>query len=529
MRYALGGSRNVPAVKAMLEAVPGDTSPGKVASINKVLSTATAMMGNSYANAKHKNTYNCYGDEALTVVSQCYAASAIGDGAYLHLDDHVNGLSTLARLGNAISKTYILKVTDAGKRNLYQWIQPAPNQVIKADAAYIVDNMASDPKASYLPTSYKFQAQKNGWNFAVKTGTTNDGYDGLMTSWSPKYAFVSWVGNHTRHVTLRSSMENLTEPLTRGWMEYAHANEKPVNWVQPATVKTAPAFVVRNHVAIGSIEPSPTNDLYPGYYVGGNNKSSTSATTDRVSGKVATSCTPADAKQTVTNGNANFWNIDIFSGGKANLAGAASSGANTAIAPQDDVHNCNDAPPTITLTAPATCDTSCTITAAVSQGTHPLSDAQYNQFPGTVTFTLDGQSIHTESVSDSPATVSFTYTPSGTGSGNLVATVTDSVLYKGSDSATLNFTVPAPQPTGQVTQPGSNQVDLNLTATPNSNKTVNFSWSGGTGPYTITSSAGAPVAGCTAIKSTTCTSTVALPKGQYTVSDAVGNKGSAGV
>ena len=529
LRYALGGSRNVPAVKAMLEAVPGDTSPGKVASINKVLSTATAMMGNSYANAKHKNTYNCYGDEALTVVSQCYAASAIGDGAYLHLDDHVNGLSTLARLGNAISKTYILKVTDAGKRNLYQWIQPAPNQVIKADAAYIVDNMASDPKASYLPTSYKFQAQKNGWNFAVKTGTTNDGYDGLMTSWSPKYAFVSWVGNHTRHVTLRSSMENLTEPLTRGWMEYAHANEKPVNWVQPATVKTAPAFVVRNHVAIGSIEPSPTNDLYPGYYVGGNNKSSTSATTDRVSGKVATSCTPADAKQTVTNGNANFWNIDIFSGGKANLAGAASSGANTAIAPQDDVHNCNDAPPTITLTAPATCDTSCTITAAVSQGTHPLSDAQYNQFPGTVTFTLDGQSIHTESVSDSPATVSFTYTPSGTGSGNLVATVTDSVLYKGSDSATLNFTVPAPQPTGQVTQPGSNQVDLNLTATPNSNKTVNFSWSGGTGPYTITSSAGAPVAGCTAIKSTTCTSTVALPKGQYTVSDAVGNKGSAGV
>ena len=525
LRYALGGSRNVPAVKSMLQAVPGDTSNGKTTSINKVLSTATAMMANSYVNSKHKNTYNCYSDEALTQVTQCYAASAIGDGAYLHLDDHVNGLSTLARLGNAIPRTYILKVTDAGRKNLYQWTQPAANQVIKADAAYIVNNMASDPKASYLPASYKFQAQKNGWNFAVKTGTTNDGYDGLMTSWSPKYAFVSWVGNHTRHVTLRSSMENLTEPLTRGWMEYAHANEKPVNWVQPATVKTAPAFVVRNHIALGSIEPSPTNDLYPGYYVGGSNKNATSATTDRVSGKVATSCTPADAKQTVTNGNANFWNIDTFSGGKANLAGAASSGANTAVAPQDDVHNCNDAPPTITLTAPASCDTSCTITAAVSQGTHPLSDAAYAQFPGTVTFTLDGQSIHTESVNESPATVSFTYTPQGTGSGNLVATVTDSVLYSGSDSATLNFTVPTPKPTGEVTQPGNNQVDLSLKGTVNKDKTVAFQWSGGNGPYTVSSIAGAAVAGCTAVKSTSCTSTLVLPKGQYSVTDSAGNTG----
>ncbi|MDL2342068.1 MAG: transglycosylase domain-containing protein [Patescibacteria group bacterium] len=532
LRYALGGSRNVPAVKAMLQAVPGDTSVGKVNSINKVISTASAMMANPYAAAKHKNTYNCYGDESLTVVSQCYAASAIGDGAYLHLDDHVNGLSTLARLGNAIPRTYILKVTDAGNRNLYQWTQPKANQVIKADAAFIVNSMASDGKASYLPASYKFQQQKNGWNFAVKTGTTNDGYDGLMTSWSTKYAFVSWVGNHNRHVTLRSSMENLTEPLTRGWMEYAHTNEKPVNWTQPATIKTSAAFVVRSHVGIGSIEPSPTNDIYPGYYIGGTGKSTTSETTDRVSGKVATSCTPAAAKQTVTNGNANFWNVDTFSGGKANLVGAGGSTGSSTPAPQDDVHNCNDAPPNVTLTAPGSCDTSCTITATVSQGTHPLSDSQYAQFPGTVTFTLDGQAIHTENVTDSPSTVSFTYSPTGSGSGNLVVNVTDSVLYQGSDSATLNFTVPQAQPTGAVTQPGDNQVDLNLRGTINKpSNTVTFQWTGGTGPYNVANKAGVPVAGCAGVKAGTssCTSTTALPKGEYQITDSAGNKGATTV
>ncbi|MDB5164610.1 MAG: hypothetical protein JWL89_236, partial [Candidatus Saccharibacteria bacterium] len=486
LRYALGGSRNVPAVKAMLSSMPNDTSTGHVKSINKVISTASDMMYNTYNQSKHRSSYNCYGDEALTETSQCYGASAIGDGAFLHLDDHVNGLSTLGRLGKAIPRTYILKITDAAGKDVklptYQ-----PKQVVKADAAYIVNDMASDPRASYLPGSctdttctplgrggYKFQ-RFNGWHFAVKTGTTNDGYDGLMTSWSTKYAVVSWVGNHNRHVTLTTSMENLTEPLTRGWMEYAHTQSgaAPTNWTQPSSVKTAPAFIVRNHIHFGDIEPSPTNDLYPSWYVGGS-KSDTNATLDKVSNKVATNCTPALAKDTVSNGNAASWNIDIFNGGKANIGSAKSSSTSGGAAANDDVHNCSDAPPTITLTAPSDCSSSgCTITATVSQGTHALTDPQYAQFPGTVTFTLNGQTIHTSSVSDSPSTVSFNYTPSGSGSGSLSATVTDSVLYSASDSKTLNFTGPQAA-TG-----------LTITSATASGATTTISWAGGNGTFNV--------------------------------------------
>jgi membrane peptidoglycan carboxypeptidase len=452
LRYAMGGSRNVPAVKAMLEAVPNDKSSGHVNSVNKVISTASAMMDNTYAQSKHQSTYNCYADQALTQTTQCYGASAIGDGAFLHLDDHVNGLATLGRLGKAIPHTYILKITDASQKTLFQWKQPVGNQVVKADAAYIVDNMASDPNASYLPGScstttctslarggYKFQ-RYNGWNFAVKTGTTNDGFDGLMTSWSTKYAVVSWVGNHTRRVNLNTTMENLTEPLTRGWMEYAHSTLKPVNWTQPATVKTAPAFVVRNHIHYGDVEPSPTNDLYPGWYIGGGSIKNTAQTLDKVSGKVATTCTPAGAKEFVSNANTASWNIDIFNGGHQSI-GSSNTGVSTNTSTAtDDVHNCNDSPPTVTLTAPGDCpNTGCTITATVSQGTHALSDPQYPQYPGKIAFTLNGQTIYSQNITDSPSTVSFNYTPTSTGSGTLTATVTDSVLYTGSQSATLNF------------------------------------------------------------------------------------------
>ncbi|HSW75308.1 MAG TPA: transglycosylase domain-containing protein [Candidatus Saccharimonadales bacterium] len=452
LRYALGGSRNVPAVKAMLMAVPNDSSTQHVNSINKVIGTATAMMDNPYVKG---NTYNCFSDEQNTATTQCYASSAIGDGAFLHLDDHVNGLSTIARLGQAIPKTYILKITDSAGKTVDQWTQPKAKQAVKADAAYIVDDMASDPNASYLPGSctattctplahdgYKFQ-RDNGWHFAVKTGTTNNGFDGLMTSWSTQYAVVSWVGNHMRNLDLTTrgaSMEQLTEPLTRGMMEAAHANMKPVNWTAPADIKTLPAFVITNHIHYGDIEPSPSTDLFPSWYTG-KTGSNTSQVIDKVSGKVATSCTPDLAKQSQGNGNGNAFSIDIFVTGHSATSTTAT----------DDVHHCDDAKPSVTLTAPPSCvvGSACTFTVTVTQGTHSLSS---DQFPGTVNLYVDGNKVGSQNASDSPSTVTFSYTPTSAEAATIKAEAIDSVLYSGTNEATTSFTAaPATQTTSPVT------------------------------------------------------------------------------
>jgi hypothetical protein len=191
--------------------------------------------------------------------------------------------------------------------------------------------------------------------------------------------------------------------------------------------------------------------------------------------------------------------------------GASSTGSATTTA-TDDVHNCNDSPPTVTLTAPGSCSNSCTITATVTQGTHPLSDPQYAQFPGTVTITLDGQTIHSENVSGSPSTVSFTYTPTSSGSGNLTATVTDSVLYQGSQSTTLNFTSASPE-TGGIT---------GFTAII-SGSLINFNWSGGTPAYSVyRSDNNAPL--CPSTASGNCSASKSLaPSGtSVTVKDSTG-------
>ncbi|MET1032920.1 MAG: transglycosylase domain-containing protein [Candidatus Saccharimonadales bacterium] len=414
IRYALGGSRNVPAVKAML-----------TVGTNKVIQIAQDM--------GLKSGYKCFepGDASLTQEAQCYGSSAIGDGAYLHLDEHVNALATLSRLGEALPQTYILKITDSRDKGIYEWKQPKGKQVLKPDSAYIVNDILSDPKASYLRTDRKFHNYK-GWKFAIKTGTTNDAKDGLMVSYSAQYASAVWVGSNIPK-EMSGAMENMTQPVIQGWMQGAHDPIKAgTNWVAPTTIKTLPAYVIRNKISNqAEIVPSPANDIYPSWYKQTAKQGTGSQTLDKVSNKIATACTPELAKENQGNANDNVFSADNFVG---NRSGASAAG-------NDDVHNCGDAKPQITLTAPATCAGSCTFTVTVTQGTHPLTS---DKFAGAVELYVGGQKIESQGVSTSPSTISFTYTPTTTGPAEIQAKVIDSVLYDSSESATVTMTAGGP-------------------------------------------------------------------------------------
>ncbi len=88
LRYSLGGSRNVPAIKAML-----------TVGVDETIDVAQRLMTNFGPDGQPdptKGNYNCYSDEAGTQKTQCYAAAAIGDGAYLRLDEHAHGYATLS-------------------------------------------------------------------------------------------------------------------------------------------------------------------------------------------------------------------------------------------------------------------------------------------------------------------------------------------------------------------------------------------------------------------------------------------------
>lgn len=408
LRYALGGSRNVPAIKAMA-----------IAGVDKTIETAEKLgLKDTGDDRIEGQGYNCYEDDKLTIEAQCYTSSAIGDGAYLKLDEHVHAYSTISRNGRLIPQTFILKVEDSSGKTIEEWKATEGKQAVRDESAYIVADMMEDPNASYFPRKpHRYKGHK----FAVKTGTTNDSKDGWLMGYSTQYAAGVWVGYHNRQVELSGFMEVMTEPIWGGWMRRVHDNLKPEERPRPAGVKSLPAYVVRTHVGVGSIEPSPANDLYPSWY-----KSRTRGTKevlDKVSNKIATDCTPELAKETVGNASANQFSADKFHDG------ASASGT----AEKDDVHRCEDAKPAITLTVSGN-----VITATASAGTHPITG---DKFKGTINIKVDGQTVQSFEAGSNPVTVSYTATV--TGEHTVTAEVIDSVLYSNSDSLTVTFSSPA--------------------------------------------------------------------------------------
>jgi membrane peptidoglycan carboxypeptidase len=467
LRYALGSSLNVPAVKAFTSTShqPDNTTAASgddwhLGSIRTSMSTINALMGgtNDYGCLPQGTTLSGGTDPDPNV---CRAAAGIGNEAYTTLADHVNGIASLARLGQSIPQSFILQVTNASGKVLPDgtFTQPKPKQVLNAEAAYIVNDMAADGGASYLGGSCnatncsgsKFHRYK-GWENAIKTGTNGD-LDGLMMSWNTKFTAGVWVGNYNRSPWKTDlGPENVTDPIMKTFMQGAIdslGNVPATNWPKPAGIKTLAAF--HSAVPFHSQSQPPATDLFPSWYVGKTNGGS-SQTTDKVSGKLATSCTPPLARQTDGNTSTTQWNVDIYMGGTPNSSTSGSSNNNSS-QPTDDVHDCaNSTPPSVTITtvngvptggsSTLNCPASgCLIKVHIEQGDHALTDPAYPNFPGTLSLIVNGDTVQSQQI-DNANDYTLTYIPASgtTGSTQLEAQISDSLLYSGTDTRTINVT-----------------------------------------------------------------------------------------
>ena len=413
LRYSLGGSRNVPAVKAML-----------IVGVEKTIETANKL--GLYDDKRKAGGYKCYEDFLNKIETQCYGASAIGDGAYLQLDKHVHSYATISRNGNKVPQSYVIKVEDSKGKKLYEWEPSAGEQVVRPDSAYIVADIMSDPRASYM--SRKSHDYK-GWDFSLKTGTTNDNKDGWLMGFSTKYSAGVWVGHHTGQVEMSGFMETMTQPIWTNFMQRAHDGKEPVARVKPAGVQTLPAYVVSSHVGVSSIEPSPSNDLFPSWYVKpGGAKPGETTRKDRVSLKKATECTPPLAVEETPVGNAAQYSSDPFYNATTNSEDS------------DDVHKCEDIKPIVSLATFDNGGGSYTFEVSVASGTHPIAS---DKFTGKVTVSIDGNVIADGALDIvSPGVYQFNYTSVLSSTATVTAYVTDSVLYEAQDSKDVPFQLP---------------------------------------------------------------------------------------
>jgi hypothetical protein len=201
--------------------------------------------------------------------------------------------------------------------------------------------------------------------------------------------------------------------------------------------------------------PSPSEDIYPSWY--NPPKYNGTVTIDRVSGLLATSCTPPLARETINANGPNIFSIDSFYTGSIVNVPTKS----------DNIHQCNDQSPKISVQQ-TTCDNVtklCSYQVSVTQGSYPLSGGAYTSAPASTISLLDNgktiQTINIPTSSTSTFLTNFTNIPVNSGD-SITATVVDSVLYSTTSSPlTVSLTSSASQT--------SNPATPSITTAPQSN------------------------------------------------------------
>lgn len=120
-----------------------------------------------------------------------------------------NAYTTLATLGQRTDPVMVTKVYDNDGNLLYPDegdVQLTTEALNESDAAVIIDMLRDVVNQSYgTGFRIRWQYQQNGYDFAGKTGTTQQGADGWFILMHKQLVTGAWVGFNDRRIAFRSS------------------------------------------------------------------------------------------------------------------------------------------------------------------------------------------------------------------------------------------------------------------------------------------------------------------------------------
>jgi len=212
MRYALGNSLNIPAVKML-----------KLNGISSMIATASAMGITSFTHPEN------------------YGLSLTLGGAEVRMTDMATAFGVFANSGYRIDLHPILKVTDKTGKVLEQYNPPRSpifgKKVLPEGVAYIISDILADNGARLLEFGNNSQLKIRGQTVSVKTGTTNDYKDNWTIGYTPSFLVAAWVGNsdNTKMSGLVSGITGAA-PIWNDIMSYLLKGKTPEAISRPSSV-----------------------------------------------------------------------------------------------------------------------------------------------------------------------------------------------------------------------------------------------------------------------------------------------------
>ena len=404
IRSAIAQSRNIPAVKALY-----------IAGVENAMDQAERQGISSLGSPDR------------------YGLSLVLGAAEVKLAEHVNAYSTFGNGGKYYDQTYVLKITNSSGEVLEEWTEEEGEQALDPQIAYLITNILSDAaaRARLFGTGSPY-TNVPGLTMALKTGTTDEERDGWMLAYSTSLVAGAWTGNNDNQPMFGNSYTMVGSVITE-FMRRAHEGVENEQFARPTGIKGVTLNSETGRLAEGG-SGDTHSDIFPSWFSAVGKADSEEVTIDKISGKLATDCTPERAKETSTESGV-LPEIPETDPMFPLWAKSAPYGTTNSSEDEDDVHRCSDKLPGVSISADSdpNPDGTYTLSATVSKGTHKLE---------TLNFKVGGQIVSSVAIS-SNGTYTYNHLFSSVGNHTIVAEVIDEVLYDNQNSTSdpLNVTV----------------------------------------------------------------------------------------
>ncbi len=413
MRTALAGSLNIPAVKTLY-----------MAGISDSIETASRM-GITTLDPKHP-----------------YGLSLVLGSGEVKLVDMANAYGSFANGGVHYDQQDVLKITDSKGKTLEEYkVTSTPKRVLDPQVAYLMNNVLSDvPAKSFaFGSDTRYFSLPDNRPAATKTGTTELFNDAWTMGYTRNLVTGIWVGNNDNH-SMRGAAADVAAPIWHDFMVTA-TKDMPIQQFGPApsSIKKLTLDAYTGKLPAQGQTDHLRTDIFPSWYKPSNPDSAQAAKIDKVSGKLATDCTPPLAVQNVTISpmHAEIPSTDPAYGRwdppvQALAQSLGYTGGATLPSGSDDVHHCDDQKPTVNVTATNNNDGTAHIKASWNSGTFSINKLDIY---------LGDQIVSTQPLSgDSTSPYAFDTSQVDPGSYVVKAVVTDAGLYQAEDSTGVTIT-----------------------------------------------------------------------------------------
>ncbi len=163
-----------------------------------------------------------------------YGLSLALGSAEAKLTDMTNAYASFANSGKQYSLTSVTKIDDKFEKEVYKAPTQTPKEVMPEDATFLISDILNDESAR--APIFGSSLNTNGYDVAVKTGTTDEARDAWTIGYAKQLAVGVWVGNND-NTPMNNGGSSMAGPIWRATILAGLKGQANQPFVAPSDVQ----------------------------------------------------------------------------------------------------------------------------------------------------------------------------------------------------------------------------------------------------------------------------------------------------